>query len=335
MFRSLVALSNLVVIATASACVVSTPPPEPAAEPVAAVITRSDRDGDGIVDDDDACPDEPGLADQRGCPPPRDADGDGLVDASDACAREPEDKDGYQDDDGCPDPDNDADGITDAMDRCPGQPETVNGVDDGDGCPDRGTMVAGATTRTEPTRTEPTRTEPTRTEPAKRPSEPSAARSLDPSSAPVARTLASGAQIAWVLAVMEVDTNDVALKAPVRRGLTDQLRVYLGERRLRAIDRSSQETALKQLVDEEKKKSYAACVDASCQIPLGKALAATHLLRTSITRFDTVCALSAELIDLKAEVQIAAASTRAACAADKLLDGIERVADDLVRQSAH
>ncbi|MFO0626517.1 MAG: OmpA family protein [Polyangiales bacterium] len=50
--------------------------------------------------------------------------------------REPEDRDNYQDEDGCPDPDNDGDGIADTADRCRDQPESVNGFEDTDGCPD-------------------------------------------------------------------------------------------------------------------------------------------------------------------------------------------------------
>ena len=68
--------------------------------------------------------------------PGLDSDGDGIADAVDKCPNEPEDKDGFEDDDGCPDLDNDHDGIADAVDKCPDQPETVNGKDDDDGCPD-------------------------------------------------------------------------------------------------------------------------------------------------------------------------------------------------------
>jgi outer membrane protein OmpA-like peptidoglycan-associated protein len=46
--------------------------------------------------------------------------------------------DGFQDDDGCPDPDNDKDGILDKQDKCPNDPETINGFEDEDGCPDKG-----------------------------------------------------------------------------------------------------------------------------------------------------------------------------------------------------
>jgi OOP family OmpA-OmpF porin len=65
-----------------------------------------------------------------------DRDGDGLVDNDDQCPDDPEDMDGFQDSDGCPDPDNDGDGIVDIHDRCPDQAETVNQFDDHDGCPD-------------------------------------------------------------------------------------------------------------------------------------------------------------------------------------------------------
>ncbi|HEY5951463.1 MAG TPA: OmpA family protein [Kofleriaceae bacterium] len=98
-----------------------------------------DTDGDGILDENDKCPneaeDKDGFQDDDGCPDP-DNDGDGVPDASDKCAMEPEDKDGFQDDDGCPDPDNDGDGVPDASDKCADQPETKNGYQDEDGCPD-------------------------------------------------------------------------------------------------------------------------------------------------------------------------------------------------------
>ena len=65
-----------------------------------------------------------------------DPDKDGIVGDADKCPNEPEDKDGFQDEDGCPDPDNDGDGIPDAVDKCPNEPETKNGFQDDDGCPD-------------------------------------------------------------------------------------------------------------------------------------------------------------------------------------------------------
>ena len=86
--------------------------------------------------------------------PPPDPDGDGITGDADLCPDQPEDKDGFQDADGCPDPDNDGDGIDDAHDACPDAPETVNGWQDEDGCPDElpaeVAAALGATLRFEP-----------------------------------------------------------------------------------------------------------------------------------------------------------------------------------------
>src|SRR4029453_5260495 len=50
---------------------------------------------------------------------PGDRDHDGILDNVDKCPDDPEDKDGFEDEDGCPDKDNDKDGILDAQDKCP------------------------------------------------------------------------------------------------------------------------------------------------------------------------------------------------------------------------
>ena len=66
----------------------------------------------------------------------QDADDDGINDDADKCKDDPEDKDGYEDADGCPDLDNDRDGIPDVNDGCKGEPEDLDGFNDADGCPD-------------------------------------------------------------------------------------------------------------------------------------------------------------------------------------------------------
>ena len=48
-----------------------------------------------------------------------DLDGDGIPDSRDECPRLPEDIDGFEDEDGCMDPDNDNDFIPDVDDKCP------------------------------------------------------------------------------------------------------------------------------------------------------------------------------------------------------------------------
>ncbi len=83
-----------------------------------------DRDGDGIVDSLDACPDQAGLAALQGCP---DKDGDGIADKDDKCP----DVAGLAKYQGCPIPDTDKDGINDEEDKCPNIP----GVARYQGCP--------------------------------------------------------------------------------------------------------------------------------------------------------------------------------------------------------
>ncbi|HMA94924.1 MAG TPA: transporter, partial [Polyangiaceae bacterium] len=98
-----------------------------------------DRDQDGILDNVDACPvaaeDRDGFEDSDGCPDV-DNDGDRFADAVDKCPDQAEDMDGFEDTDGCPDLDNDKDGVPDERDACRDQPETKNGFKDDDGCPD-------------------------------------------------------------------------------------------------------------------------------------------------------------------------------------------------------
>ncbi len=85
---------------------------------------QADRDGDGIPDKVDECPDVPGLKEFNGCP---DSDGDGIPDHLDECPNVP----GLAQFKGCPD--KDGDGIPDHLDQCP----DVAGLAQFKGCPDR------------------------------------------------------------------------------------------------------------------------------------------------------------------------------------------------------
>lgn len=101
---------------------------------------KKDFDNDGIVDGDDACPQQPEdkdtFEDDDGCPDP-DNDQDSVLDLVDHCPSEPEDRDSVEDEDGCPDRDNDKDGIPDTEDMCPLVAEDKDGFNDADGCPDQ------------------------------------------------------------------------------------------------------------------------------------------------------------------------------------------------------
>ena len=61
-----------------------------------------------------------------------------MPDSDDQCVHLPEDRDGFEDDDGCPEPDNDGDSIADATDACGMDPEDRDRFEDDDGCPEPG-----------------------------------------------------------------------------------------------------------------------------------------------------------------------------------------------------
>lgn len=122
-----------------------------------------DLDDDGVVDSSDVCPyvsgtDANGNPTNDGCPPSPisgctysnatnynsnatsddgscqfvfnidDVDGDFIADINDECPSNVEDHDGFEDEDGCPDPDNDGDNVTDENDACPNvAANTTNG----------------------------------------------------------------------------------------------------------------------------------------------------------------------------------------------------------------
>jgi outer membrane protein OmpA-like peptidoglycan-associated protein len=90
----------------------------------------NDTDRDGINNEVDKCPNDPGPAITLGCP---DRDNDGVSDAEDSCP----DEAGTLDTEGCPD--YDKDGLADKDDECPTEAGSFNGCPDTDydGVPDK------------------------------------------------------------------------------------------------------------------------------------------------------------------------------------------------------
>ena len=97
----------------------------------------SDRDKDGILDTVDACPDVAGIKTDdpktNGCP--ADRDGDGVLDAQDACPDVAGIKTSDPKTNGCP-ADRDGDGVLDAQDACPDVPGRETRDPKTNGCPD-------------------------------------------------------------------------------------------------------------------------------------------------------------------------------------------------------
>jgi outer membrane protein OmpA-like peptidoglycan-associated protein len=107
-------------------------PDTPAGVEVDAKGCPVDKDGDGIADYLDKCPGTPAgvTVDSLGCP--IDTDGDGVADYLDECSDTPANV--SVDEKGCP-LDTDGDGVADYLDECPGTPAAAKGYIDAKGCP--------------------------------------------------------------------------------------------------------------------------------------------------------------------------------------------------------
>lgn len=123
----------VVVLLASLGCGSGTPPPAQEPTPFNQAPASGDDSAAGLAGPQTNEPppagDQPGVGGS-------DRDGDGSRDDLDRCPDEPEDRDNFEDEDGCPEPDNDRDGIRDIDDKCPAEPESRNGRQDEDGCPD-------------------------------------------------------------------------------------------------------------------------------------------------------------------------------------------------------
>jgi hypothetical protein len=107
--------------------------------------------------------------------------------------------------------------------------------------------------------------------------------------------------------------------------LTEYLATQLAAAGLRVVPRAQ----LRARLLEEKKSSYRQCVDESCQIELGKAVAAQKTVATKILRAGGQCAVTAMLYDLKSEATERAASVDTSCAEGSLLAAMRELARKL------
>lgn len=80
---------------------------------------------------------------------------------------------------------------------------------------------------------------------------------------------------------------------------------------------------------QEQNNSYKECYDQSCQIELGKAMAAEKSLATQIIRIGNKCAVTSSLFDLRTETTEQAASADTGCSDEDLMEAMKQIADQL------
>jgi hypothetical protein len=152
-----------------------------------------------------------------------------------------------------------------------------------------------------------------------------AARAVPPPPAPAPQPRPTAGA---VLAVFDVEDASKLLKPSTM----DQLSEYLGARvaetlRMRVIPRDQ----IRARLSEAKAASYEACYDQSCQIELGKSLAAEKSLATRLLRVGDTCAMTTTLFDLRTETAEKASSVRTECSDNALLGGLDRIVEGLAQ----
>ena len=101
------------------------------------------------------------------------------------------------------------------------------------------------------------------------------------------------------LAVMEFEDKSGQLPENTLSNATEYIRgAFVASNKFIVIAKERQEKAM---IKQMKKESYKLCNDKNCQIPLGQALSADTILRTTITFFAKKYTITSELIDLAKE----------------------------------
>ena len=89
---------------------------------------------------------------------------------------------------------------------------------------------------------------------------------------------------------------------------------------------------LRQALARQKAESYRSCYDESCQIEVGKELAAEKTLAGVVARIGSRCVVTLKLYDLRRSAQEAAGTAKGSCDEDGVLDSIEKALRHLVGQ---
>ena len=113
-----------------------------------------------------------------------------------------------------------------------------------------------------------------------------------------------------VVAVFAVEQRGASLSTQARAGLTDYVSTRLAASgRARVVPQAE----LKRALAEQKKASYEACYDESCQLEIGREVAAQQTLATRIQKLGGVCVVSLTVFDLTSAASVAASTAEGGC----------------------
>jgi hypothetical protein len=128
-----------------------------------------------------------------------------------------------------------------------------------------------------------------------------------------------------IVALFDMEDRGSTLDPAVVQNLTDLLAAQLAEGGFQVVPRDQ----VRQRLLQTKVESYKECYDQTCQIELGRELAAEKVVSTKIIRIGDKCQLMAELYDLRKSATDGAATSEKACLEQSLVLGIREVSQKL------
>ena len=136
------------------------------------------------------------------------------------------------------------------------------------------------------------------------------------------------------LAVMSIEDQSGKLTEKITNSATTLLRAHLASSgEFIVIDEGRQQKMLEEIIEEKKKESYELCYDDKCQIPLGQALSADTILRSTITELGGTFSLSVELIDLAKEAVTKAANAEFDGTEQGISEAVKKIVNELTVKS--
>jgi hypothetical protein len=128
-----------------------------------------------------------------------------------------------------------------------------------------------------------------------------------------------------IVAVFDMEDRGAGLSKDTLNNLTDYLAAMLTEGGYQVIPR----TQIRERLKQQQTESYKKCFDQSCQIELGKEMAAQKSLATKVLKIGKKCRVTGDLYDLKRAASEKAATAGSGCSEDELLAAVEEVAAKL------
>ena len=128
-----------------------------------------------------------------------------------------------------------------------------------------------------------------------------------------------------IVAMFDMEDKGSGLSGEVLSNLVDYLAARMTECGYRIVPRDQ----IRKRIREQKVESYKECYDETCQVALGRELAAEKTMSTRVVRIADTCQVTGMLYDLKQATTDKAATVEAQCTERKLLEATKQLASKL------